>query len=359
MNSLGNLNYTFNYTTGEGDTEEKSVTVNLADILRLVTFSKEAKENESNFFWYTLVDEETPDDVAYKLYGDPSKFWIILLFNDIIDPQNEWLLSSYETKKKEENFYNGSSYFIHESLIAQRGDLVIKRLGDDDPDTDNYGFIDSYDSLFHRMDIKKSKGTLNKDDDIFIFREIAGSPGDYFTVYGVGLTACTPSHAGLPGGGTFCNDYPEQDPQPDGEDAAPLCMVVGSDYTTIRKKVENMLDVPHEFRYNNEYLNPYSGFTHDGDGVNDIPYGDFFSPDNICGFTSSVLYRYINGILPSGVNIRTRKEEFLYQNDLKRVIKILSPNIASVAQQELIKLLKSRGLQRGTRKTISFNPTGN
>jgi len=357
MNSLGSLDYTFKYTTD--DNQEKTITVNLADILRLVSFSKEAKSNEQNFFWHTLVDEETPDDVAYKHYGDPSKFWIILLFNDIIDPQNEWLLSSYETQRKEENFYNGSSYFIHESLHTQRGDLVIKRLGEKEVDTDNFGFVDSYDPIFHRMDIKKSKGTLSENDDIFVFREIQGSPGEYFTVYGVGVTACTPSHAGLPSGGTFCNDYPAQDPNEDGDYAAPLCMPVGSSYTIIRKKVNNMLDSPHEFRYNNEYLNPYSGFTHDGDSVNDIPYGDFYSPDNICGFTSSVLYQYINDSLPGTVSTRSRREEFLYQNDLKRIIKIVSPTVADIAQQELIKLLRDRGLQRGTKKVISINPVGN
>ena len=314
MESLGSLNYTFTYENEDG--VEKIETIDLVDILRLVSFTKEAKENENNYTNYTLVDEETPDDVAYKLYGDPSKFWVLLLFNDIIDVHNEWLISSYSLKKKEENFYDGISYFVHESLDANPGDLVIKRVDSDEADTDNYGFIDSYDPIFHRFDIKKIKGTLAQNDEVF---DDAIDP------------------------------------------AAPLCMAVGSDYTIIRKKVDKILDAPYQFRYNGEELDPYAGIASvDGDVVTfsqDVNgnQGSFYSPDNICGYTSSVLYKYINNSLPDPIKIRSRKEEFLYQNDLKRVIKVLNPNIANLAQKEFMSLLKDRSLQRGIRKTISIN----
>jgi hypothetical protein len=359
MESLGSLNYTFTYENEDG--VEKIETIDLVDILRLVSFTKEAKENENNYTNYTLVDEETPDDVAYKLYGDPSKFWVLLLFNDIIDVHNEWLISSYSLKKKEENFYDGNSYFVHESLDANPGDLVIKRVDTDEADTENYGFIDSYDPIFHRFDIKKIKGTLSLNDEVFVLREIQSDVGTYFKIDGVGLTACTPSHAGLPAGGTYCNDYPVQDPNEDGEYAAPLCMAVGSDYTIIRKKVDKILDAPYQFRYNGEELDPYAGVASvDGDVVTfsqDVNgnQGSFYSPDNICGYTSSVLYKYINNSLPDPIKIRSRKEEFLYQNDLKRVIKVLNPNIANLAQKEFMSILKDRSLQRGIRKTISIN----
>jgi hypothetical protein len=41
---------------------------------------------------YPIVGDERPDNVAYKVYGDETLDWIVLLSNNILNIQNEWPL---------------------------------------------------------------------------------------------------------------------------------------------------------------------------------------------------------------------------------------------------------------------------
>ena len=45
------------------------------------------------FDYYTIGDEERPDQISAKLYGNPEYDWVILISNNIIDLYNEWPLS--------------------------------------------------------------------------------------------------------------------------------------------------------------------------------------------------------------------------------------------------------------------------
>lgn len=53
---------------------------------------KNFKENTVIYYSYVIQDGETPEVIAYKIYGDIEKHWIILFMNDIIDPQYQWPL---------------------------------------------------------------------------------------------------------------------------------------------------------------------------------------------------------------------------------------------------------------------------
>ena len=48
---------------------------------------------ESTFFeQYTIEGDDRPDNVAYKIYGDSTLDWVVLLSNNIINIYNEWPL---------------------------------------------------------------------------------------------------------------------------------------------------------------------------------------------------------------------------------------------------------------------------
>jgi hypothetical protein len=53
---------------------------------------KSFKENTVIYYSYVIQDGETPEVIAYKVYDDIEKHWIILFMNDIIDPQYQWPL---------------------------------------------------------------------------------------------------------------------------------------------------------------------------------------------------------------------------------------------------------------------------
>ena len=45
---------------------------------------------ESTFFeQYTIEGDDRPDNVAYKIYGDSTLDWVVLLSNNIINIYNE------------------------------------------------------------------------------------------------------------------------------------------------------------------------------------------------------------------------------------------------------------------------------
>jgi len=62
------------------------------NIIARFSFEKKLKENESSFYKYTIKDSDTPEIIAKKYYEHSERHWIVLLFNDIIDPQYDWPL---------------------------------------------------------------------------------------------------------------------------------------------------------------------------------------------------------------------------------------------------------------------------
>lgn len=70
------------------------------DFLDVKNFFKRVKirddifQNLAFFGKYSIIGNERPDNVAYKVYGDASYDWIILLANNILHIQNEWPLSN-------------------------------------------------------------------------------------------------------------------------------------------------------------------------------------------------------------------------------------------------------------------------
>lgn len=65
------------------------------------------------FYQYDIRDEDTPEIVAYKYYGDINRFWIVLYSNQLLDPLWDWPLSSRKFEKYVLNKYDGSLDNIH------------------------------------------------------------------------------------------------------------------------------------------------------------------------------------------------------------------------------------------------------
>jgi hypothetical protein len=66
----------------------------VTNVLTRFAFEQQLKDNSTAFYPYQIQDSDTPEIVAHKFYGDSEKHWIVLLFNDIIDPQFDWPLKS-------------------------------------------------------------------------------------------------------------------------------------------------------------------------------------------------------------------------------------------------------------------------
>ena len=66
----------------------------VTNIIARFTFEQKLKENASAFYKYDIQDSDTPEIIASKYYDSSERHWIVLLFNDIIDPQFDWPLDS-------------------------------------------------------------------------------------------------------------------------------------------------------------------------------------------------------------------------------------------------------------------------
>ena len=80
--------YTSNTTTSGLDT--------VTNIIARVGFEKTLKENSGAFYKYSVQDSDTPEIIAHKYYNNSERHWIVLMFNDIVDPLYDWPLK-YDT----------------------------------------------------------------------------------------------------------------------------------------------------------------------------------------------------------------------------------------------------------------------
>lgn len=74
----------------------------VTNIISRFTFEQKLKENSAAFYKYEIKDSDTPEIIARKFYDNSERHWIVLGFNNIIDPQWDWPLdyrSFYEYVK--------------------------------------------------------------------------------------------------------------------------------------------------------------------------------------------------------------------------------------------------------------------
>ena len=72
--------------------KDDGTSVEVTNILKRFAFRDSVESGVDSFYEHSIEDGERPDILADKLYGNSDYAWIILLFNDIIDPMYEWPL---------------------------------------------------------------------------------------------------------------------------------------------------------------------------------------------------------------------------------------------------------------------------
>ena len=65
----------------------------VTNIITRFAFESSLKEKTTVFYPYEIKDSDSPESIAYKFYGDAERHWIVLIFNNIIDPQYDWPLN--------------------------------------------------------------------------------------------------------------------------------------------------------------------------------------------------------------------------------------------------------------------------
>ena len=82
----------FNYFPKALYTSDTETGVVVTNITARFAFEKSYRENSAVYYEYDIQDSDTPEIIAYKMYGNSERHWIVLMMNEIVDPQYDWPL---------------------------------------------------------------------------------------------------------------------------------------------------------------------------------------------------------------------------------------------------------------------------
>lgn len=107
--------------------------VKTKNLFKRVKMSDEIFSDLTFFKKYVVQDQDRPDNIAYKVYGDSNLDWVVMLSNNIINLESEWpldqnsynnyLLSKYGSY---ENMYGVHHYETVEVLDTNKN-LILKK----------------------------------------------------------------------------------------------------------------------------------------------------------------------------------------------------------------------------------------
>ena len=66
------------------------VTNLVTNLLTRIATVKGEIDTSALYYQYNIKDGDTPEIIASKYYGDAELHWVVLIFNDIIDPFYDW-----------------------------------------------------------------------------------------------------------------------------------------------------------------------------------------------------------------------------------------------------------------------------
>ena len=105
----------YNLTGNNGDL--KTIT----DIWRRVKVRSKIANNVSLLDKYDVEEGETPETVAYKVYGTTDYFWVVCLMNNIVNRYYDWPLDEYNFQQYVADKYSNPSGVHHYEKLQSSG----------------------------------------------------------------------------------------------------------------------------------------------------------------------------------------------------------------------------------------------
>ena len=277
----------------------------IQDILLRVGFSDATKETASTFILYNIQEGMTPERVAQEVYGDQQYFWVVLLFNDLMDPQYRFPLRSRSLDDFVAKKYPSKTLFVSPEGTTQ----------------EFYSHPNPSDTTIKNF-----------------------SEGDTVTLYGGNRLSYRDTGANKVMG-IIKRYIPEQSAielyQLEGIISSGDILVRGHN-TEIRAQVRKIIDsryAVHHFEEDEVTLNPMA--TPPDDNGNQVPIGqtgDGFSSIPV-GTTQTILENYIND--QDTTYLITNEQYEFGNNEKNRKIKLLSPELLENVVREMREVLES------------------
>ena len=91
------------------------------DIFRRIKVRSKIKDNISLLDKYDVGEGESPETVAFKVYGDTNYFWVVCLMNNIVNRFYDWPLDEYVFQQYVQGKYSNADSVHHYERTQSSG----------------------------------------------------------------------------------------------------------------------------------------------------------------------------------------------------------------------------------------------
>ena len=141
-----------------GQSNSKTVT----NILKRAAIREVVKDNLAIYTKYIIRSGETPESVAFNVYGDAELHWVILLTNDIYDRYHQWPMNVNQFLAYVNEKYTNPNATHHYEISQSSGDTSVKiDIGSDNTGYPSATAITNFEYEESRQDVLRQIRLLN------------------------------------------------------------------------------------------------------------------------------------------------------------------------------------------------------
>jgi len=139
----------------------------LPDIFRRIKIRSKLKDNYALLDKYDVENGESPETVAYKVYGSTDYWYVVCLMNNVVNRQHDWPLSYQAFEEYVNDKYDNPGAVHHYEKLQSSGHTVSEGPADydhyvevnaDDPDGQS---VSNYEYEQRLQDQKRQIQILN------------------------------------------------------------------------------------------------------------------------------------------------------------------------------------------------------
>ena len=145
---------------GRGDGELSVVT----NLLKRIAVRARVRANTLLYDTYDVREGETPESIAFKLYGSTEYHWVVLLVNNITDRYHQWPLTTPQFLDFVNEKYDDPNALHHYEIPQTSGDTSIKiNIGTDNTDNPTASIVTNKEIEEDRQDYIRQIRLLDPD----------------------------------------------------------------------------------------------------------------------------------------------------------------------------------------------------
>lgn len=88
----------------------------MTNLLKKSSMIQSIMNNPMLYYEYDIQEGDTPEIIAHKYYNDVYRYWIVLLANQIVDPQWDWPMPAAKFDDYLKSKYNTETYRLKSTL---------------------------------------------------------------------------------------------------------------------------------------------------------------------------------------------------------------------------------------------------